>query len=154
MKPNYLVIPLLAVVALIFGSQFTNAGMDWYHTIQLPSWTPPGAVIGAIWTTIFFLTTISALMVWNRMPRDRRFSWTVALFALNAALNALWSYVFFVRHWMGVAIFEALALEVTVLLLIALVWHRSRIAASLLLPYAAWVLVASYLTYSVWLLNT
>ncbi len=154
MKLNYIVIPVIALAVLTLGSQFTSAGMDWYHTITLPTWTPPGALFGAIWTTIFIFATISALIVWNRMPRDRRFSWTRTLFVLNAVLNALWSYVFFARHWMGAAIFEALALEVTVLLLIALIWHRSRIAAALLLPYAAWVLVASYLTYSVWLLNS
>jgi tryptophan-rich sensory protein len=155
MKWNYLIIPLVTVLVSVIGGQFTSGGTGsgWYGAIVNPSWTPPGSVIGAVWTVIFILTTISALIVWNRVPRDTRFWWIVGILLLNAVLNVLWSYLFFDRHLMGWAVLEAAALDLTVIALMVLIWPLSRIASLLLLPYAGWVAFATYLTHAVWSLN-
>jgi translocator protein len=152
-KANYLIIPLIAVFTAVIGGLFTSSGMDWYRALNLPAWTPPGAAIGAVWTIIYTLTVISALIVWNSFQRNTRFSAIIALFLLNAVLNAGWSWVFFARHQTGLAIFEAAALELTVLGLIFLIAPASVAAAALLFPYAAWTLFAAFLTYKVHSLN-
>lgn len=154
MKPNYLIIPLVTVLVSVLGSRFTSAGVGaWYKTIDLPAWTPPGSVIGAVWTTIFILSTISALILWNGATAKSRLPTLATVFLLNAALNVLWSYLFFSRHLIGLAAWESLALEATCLALVALAWPISRLASALLMPYAAWVAFATYLTYNVWGMN-
>ncbi|MDD4319356.1 MAG: tryptophan-rich sensory protein [Candidatus Peribacteraceae bacterium] len=162
---SYLIIPLLAFVTATVGGFFTNVGLDsWYLALPKPAWTPPGGVIGSVWTVLYILATISALIVWNNIrrvsahaertkKRDARFWWIIAVFVLNAFLNAFWSYVFFYRHWLGAAIIEAAALGLSVVVLMVLIWPRSKTASLLLLPYALWVGFATYLTYSVWILN-
>ena len=65
MKLNYIIIPLIAFLTATIGSFFTGTGMDWYETINLPEWTPPGYIIGIVWTIIFVLTAVSALFVWK-----------------------------------------------------------------------------------------
>ena len=57
MKLNYFLIPLVAFLTAYIGGRITGGGMAWYKAIRLPSWTPPGGVIGAVWTTIFILST-------------------------------------------------------------------------------------------------
>ncbi len=153
MKINYLVIPLITIFISVFGNWLTSGGMDWYRTINLPEWTPPGSFIGAMWTVIYILTAISAVIVWNTFPRDGRFSAILWLFLANAFLNVLWSYIFFNQHLIGWATLEAVLLALSVFGLIFLIWPISRITASLLFLYAGWASFATYVSYSVWLLN-
>ncbi|HPI78245.1 MAG TPA: tryptophan-rich sensory protein, partial [bacterium] len=65
MKLNQIVIIGVVLLLSFAGGQFTSSGMDWYRTIQLPEWTPPGSVIGIVWTTIYILTAISAIIAWR-----------------------------------------------------------------------------------------
>jgi benzodiazapine receptor len=153
MRLNYILIPLVVFLTAFIGGRITSGGMAWYRTIKLPSWTPPGGVIGAVWTVLFILSAASALIVWNTAPHDGRFWAVVTLFLVNACANVFWSYLFFGVHHIYAAIWEAVFLCLTVLGLIWLIWPVSLVAALLLVPYAAWVAFASYLTYSVWLLN-
>ncbi len=154
MKLNFLLIPLFTVLVAVSGSRFTSTGLQgWYQNINLPTWTPPGSVIGLVWTVIFILATLSALIVWNKWSHNDHFWWVVVIFVLNGFLNALWSYLFFGQHLIGAAIIEAALLGLSVAVLVVLIWPKSKWAALLLVPYAAWTIFATYLTYTVWWLN-
>ncbi len=154
MKANHIVIPLVTVAVAVVGSSFTSSGLgSWYRSIHLPTWTPPGSIIGLVWTTIFILSTASALLLWNGSDSKARLPLLTGLFLLNAALNVLWSYLFFSRHLIGLAVWEAAALDATVIALVVIAWPLSRLASALLMPYAAWGAFATYLTYTVWKLN-
>ncbi|HSD12060.1 MAG TPA: TspO/MBR family protein [Patescibacteria group bacterium] len=152
LNASHAIIPLSVVLVAVAGSYFTTGGMEWSRTIRLPAWTPPGQVIGAVWTTIFALAAASAIIAWNGAKKEARFGIGVA-FALNGVLNVLWSALFFGAHLMSAATAEAALLELSVLGIIALVWQTSRLAAVLLFPYAGWVAFATYLTFRVWTMN-
>jgi len=153
MKLNYLIIPLIVLAVAWLGGQLTGSGMDWYRTIKLPSFTPPGSIIGLVWTIIFILSAISAIIFWNKTTTDNRFYWIIAIFIANAILNIAWSYLFFNQHLLGLATIEAAILDLSVIALILLLWPISKISAGLLVPYAGWAAFATYLTYLVWSLN-
>ncbi len=153
MKINYIIIPFIAFIVAFGGSLLTNRGMVWYKSIHLPSWTPPGQFIGLAWTIIFILSTISALVVWNRMPSGKIFSWIIVFFILNAVLNIAWSFLFFNQHLIGAAVFDAALLGVSVISLIIFIWPFSRFASALLIPYAGWVSFATILNFIIWTLN-
>lgn len=158
MKLNYIIIPLITVLVAVGGSWLTSSGIDsgWYDSIVKPSWTPAGSVIGTVWTILFILTTISALIVWNasiNSAQVRRWKWIITIFLVNAGLNVFWSFLFFNQHLIGPAIWEAGLLGATVIALAVLIWPISRWASVLLIPYAGWTAFAAYLTYSIWLLN-
>jgi len=153
MKLNYVIIPLLVFLTSFIGSLATSGGMEWYKTIKIPSWTPPGSVIGLVWTIIFILAAFSAIIVWNSGVSGNRFNWIIGIFIANAILNILWSYIFFNQHLIATAFGEAILLDVTVIALIILIWPISKLASLLLVPYASWVAFASYLTFIIWNLN-
>ncbi len=153
-KPNYVIIPLLVIIVSVVGSFFTSQGVnDWYQTLKLPSWTPSGEVIGLVWTVIFVLTAISALIFWNTSRKTSTFGIIVLIFLVNGFLNILWSYIFFDLNLILVAFFEAILLCLSTVALIILLWPVSKTASLLLFPYAAWVGFASYLTLTIWQLN-
>ena len=170
MKSNYIIIPLAVLFAALTGSNVTSNGMEWYATINLPSFTPSGATIGSVWTVIFILAAVSALIVWNNkpglmsivkgwiglgsdLPAPLRRRFIMMVFVLNAVLNVLWSVIFFGAHNIGVAVVEAAVLGASVVILMVLIWPVSKLASWLLAPYAVWVGFATYLTYCVWVLN-
>ncbi len=151
---SYFIIPIVAVLVSAIGGRLTTSSVrTWYKTIRKPRWTPPGSVIGAVWTVLYILAALSALLVWN-LPDGAPVPLAVAsLFVLNAVVNVAWSWVFFSRHRIGPAIWVCLFLDLTIVLLIWLIAPLSPLAAWLLVPYAIWVTFASYLNYRVWAMN-
>lgn len=152
-KLNYIVISTIAFLVSLFGRFFTSFGMRWYYTLNVPSYTPPSWFIGAVWTIIFVMTAAAVILVWNRFERDRQFWLIMGLFALNAFLNVLWTYLFFYRHMIGFAFADAVLLFMTVLSLIVFIGRRSLVVASLLTPYLAWLTFATFLNAAVWWMN-
>ncbi|MBT4917565.1 tryptophan-rich sensory protein [Candidatus Peregrinibacteria bacterium] len=167
LKPNYLLIPLITIAVALLGGAFSSMGMNWYDMyVAKPELTPPAWVFPIAWNLIFLMTTISALIIWNK-GTSRKFLWflmskkptpnhwmIIWLFVVNAILNVLWSYLFFAKHLISTAFIEMLMLEVTLIALIFATYKISKIASWLLVPYALWVGFASYLTYQLVLLNT
>ena len=96
---------------------------------------------------------IAAWMVW----RARGFAGArhaLLLFVVQLAVNALWTWLFFVWRLGGPAFAEILVLWALILVTIGLFWRVSRVAGALLMPYLAWVSFAAALTLSTWRLNT
>ena len=153
LKINYIIIPLFVLVVAVLGNLTTAQGMNWYDKLKLPSITPPGFVIGIVWSIIFVLSTFSALIYWNRAYRNFRFVLVMVLFIINGILNFLWSYLFFNLHLVGAAVVEMVLLEATVIILIILIRFSSKTASVLLYPYAIWVIFATFLAYQILLLN-
>jgi len=145
-------IPFITILIAVAGRSLTTNGLIWYKTIKKPSWTPSGMIIGLVWTTIFTLAAISALIVWNLHSEDADISISM-LYLANGGLNLLWSYIFFTRHRLGLAIIEATALNITTIILMILIWPFSIVASLLLLPYVLWVSFATYLAAVIWKLN-
>jgi len=137
----------------LVGSMATSLGMDWYRGLILPGITPPGSLIGAVWTVIFTLTAASmSIALASRTSKDVRRK-VFVVYAVNAALNLLWSVLFFDLHFIGAAFIEAIVLGLSVIAVIVIVRPISRFAAIMLIPYAAWVSFAAYLTFLIGRLN-
>lgn len=162
-KLNYVVIPLLVLAVSGAGGALTTLGRTvdtWYQTLTLPAWAPGSTVISSAWTIIFILSAISLLIAWNKTRGQLRIK-IALLFFINAAVNVLWSWLFFVQHELLLAFFDALLILLTVLALIYLLRRAGkeagdrslRWAAIALFPYAGWVTLASYLTYMIYVLN-
>jgi translocator protein len=153
MKINYLTIPLITVAVAYFGGIITMNGLEWYYMLNLPSIAPEGSFIGLMWSIIYTLTTVSALIVWNKLKKDKDFKLIIGLFIVNAFLNFFWSYLFFGIHFIVTAVLEMIILNIVNLALIYILWKKNLTAAVLLIPYFLWVCFATYLAYLVMIGN-
>jgi len=153
LKINYLLIPLFVLITASAASYFADVGMAWYKTINLPQWTPSNSLMVLAWTIIFVLSSLSILIIWNKYSSAKNFGLIIALFVLNAILNVGWNILFFNQQQIDLAFFQAVLLVANLTLLIFLIWRFSPLAAYLLLPYSAWVLLSTVLTFNVWMLN-
>jgi len=152
MQAHYILIPLIAIAVVMAGSLITRSGIGWYRTLRIPPWTPPTRIITGVWTILYVLTALSAILSWDAMPQTQRAPVT-ALYGVNAFLNVAFSYLFFVRHQMGSATLEAALLAISVAVIMVQVATASWVAALLLVPYLLWVLFATYLSFTVFRLN-
>lgn len=124
----------------------------WYAELEKPFFNPPNWVFGPVWTLLYVLMGISLYLVWTATSKKpKRPLYT--LFGVQLALNTLWSLVFFGLHapWAGVAII--VLLWACIIATMRLFWPVSKVAAYLLIPYAAWVTFATVLNTAVALLN-
>jgi benzodiazapine receptor len=141
-----------AVVVAVLGGAATEIG-PWYRGLQKPFFQPPDWLFGPAWTVIFALTALAALEAWNAAPTRAARERLLLLYALNGALNVLWSVLFFrLRHpdW---ALVEVVFLWLSILSLVIASGRQSRRAGWLLLPYLAWVSFAAVLNWAVVQLN-
>jgi translocator protein len=68
-------------------------------------------------------------------------------------LNFAWCGIFFALHRMDLELVEILMLDLAILATMFLFFRRDRWAGILFLPYLAWTLFATFLTYGFWRLN-
>lgn len=135
------------------GAMITTTELDgWYQTINKPSWNPPDAVFGPVWTTLFVMMAFASWLVWKTAGlKGAKISLT--LFAVQLLLNVAWSWIFFSRHQPGLAFLEIIILWLAILATTICYFRCSKIAGYLMLPYLGWVGFASVLNFAIWRLN-
>ncbi len=143
---------LLVFVAGAIGAAASVQAATFYATLAQPSWAPPAAVFGPVWSVLYVLMGIAAWLVWRRggWAAQRR---ALTVFVAQLALNALWSWLFFGWHLGAAAMLDIVVLWVLIVVTVAMFWRARPLAGLLLLPYLAWVSFASALNYAVWQLN-
>jgi tryptophan-rich sensory protein len=140
-----------ALAVAIVGGTLTDLG-PWYRNLHKPSWQPPDAAFGVIWTTIFALAAAAGVIGWRAASRGMR-EWMIGLFALNGFLNILWSLLFFRLHRPDWGLMEVGDLWLSIGLLIVFLARLSWVASTLMAPYLVWVTIAAVLNYEVVRLN-
>ncbi len=139
-------------VAALGGIATSSSVNTWYTEIQKPSWTPPGSVIGTVWSVLYFLMALAAWLVYLRGGL-RTNAIPLSLWAVQLALNLAWSFLFFGLRNPGVALIELVLLWIAIAAT-TVAFARVRTSAMILmLPYLAWVAFAGFLNASVWLMN-
>ena len=144
---------VLCFGAAAAGSVGTAAGLkDWYRGIAKPSWTPPNAVFGPVWTVLYAMMAAAAWRVWTRGGFAKARG-PLLLFWVHLAVNAAWTIFFFGMRSPGLALADIVLLWVLIVVLIRLFWNHSRMASLLLVPYLLWVSFATALNATLWWMN-
>lgn len=148
----FLIATLVAVVVAFLGGFASQPG-DWYDGLNKASLTPPNWAFGPAWTLIYLTCIFAAGLGWRAARSSVQKRWLVILFLANAALNVVWSVLFFTMQRPDLALFEVAALWGSVAALILFLRGITGVGSGLLLPYLGWVSFAAYLNYQVVALN-
>lgn len=145
---------LLAEAAGAVGALLTAPAIPtWYAALNKPALNPPAWVFGPVWTTLYLLMGIAAFLIWRRWGKHPGAKVALVIYAIQLFLNAIWSPVFFGLRAPGAALVIIVLLWVAIITTIVKFHPIARVAAYLLIPYLMWVSFASYLNFSIWLLN-
>lgn len=129
------------------GSMFPPG--TWYRNLAKPSWTPPDWLFPVAWTTLYLASAYAA----TRVAMLDGNAHAMGFWALQIALNTLWTPVFFglekIRAGAIVLAFLWVAVFGTMVSFLML----DTVAGLLIVPYVIWVTVAGALNIAVWRLN-
>ncbi len=142
---------LTALAAAIGGYASAHAG-SFYQQLVRPSWAPPAWLFAPVWSALYLMMGLAAWLVW-RARGFRGASTALGLFLAQLAVNAFWTWLFFVWRQGAWAFVEILVLWGLILGTTVSFWRVRPLAGALLWPYLAWVTFATALTFATWQRN-
>jgi tryptophan-rich sensory protein len=145
---------LAAFSAAAIGGYVTAGSVrTWYPTLVKPSWNPPAAVFGPVWTLLYAAMSVAAWRIWLRRAEPGART-ALRWFYASLVLNTSWSVVFFGLHQPGWAFLNIVLLWGALVTLQFRFARRDAVAGWLWAPYLAWVSFASVLNLTIWRLNS
>ena len=137
-------------LAAYTGSRFMPGA--WYAELDKPSWTPPNAAFGPVWTALYVMMAVAAWLVWARCGAAGAPA-ALTAFLVQLGLNATWSWLFFGRQAIGLALLDLVLLWAALAATTTLFWRKRPLAGALLAPYLLWTTYAGFLNFAIWRLN-
>ncbi len=141
-----ILVPL--IVGGVVGIVISGA-MD-YNSLEKPPLAPPAIVFPIVWTIIYILMGISYGRLKVKELTNEKIDF---IYYTQLVINALWSIFFFVFKWRLFSFFWILLLIVFVIWMIIEFYKKDKVAGLLQIPYLLWILFASYLNLSFYILN-
>lgn len=140
------------LVPIIIGGivGFIISGSMDYTSLQKPFLAPPAILFPIVWTILYILMGVSYGRLKVKGLTDDKINF---IYYMQLAINALWSIFFFSLKWRLFAFFWILLLIVFVIWMIIEFYKKDKLAGLLQIPYLLWILFASYLNLSFYLLN-
>lgn len=149
---------LVAANLVILGVYVVGSGLwvatggAYYRSLEKPQWQPPDAVFGLAWSYDFvMLAVVGVLVVLNVSPMAAGV-W-LACFATSVAAALAWANLFYLQQnpaASAIALTAAAALTVP---MVVVAFGYSGWAGAAMLPYIAWLCVATSLAFGYAALN-
>ncbi len=149
----YIFLPLILGV----GSSFFINTFSLYNNInENISFAPPRSLFPIVWTILYLImgfsyykivSTIKNGNCFQKLKKDTYFIYYLQLF-----VNICWSFIFFNFKMYFFAFIWILLLIFLVVIMILNFYKINKLCAILNLPYLLWIMFASYLNYSIFLL--
>jgi tryptophan-rich sensory protein len=127
--------------------------MSWYETLAKPSWAPPAATFGTVWSILYPIIFVAYGFVIVQALRGelpRSVLWPVLI---NLAANVAFTPIQFGLRNLVLAEVDIIIVLVTIVWSMIAIWPHARLAAIALVPYLVWVAIATVLQTSITYLN-
>ncbi|MBR3660959.1 MAG: tryptophan-rich sensory protein [Bacilli bacterium] len=154
-KNNFKTIIIAILIPLVGGfiiSIFTRNGVHNYiENLIKPSFAPSKVLFPIVWTILYILMGYSSYLISDSMVCDK--TSCLLLYGLNLFLNFMWPLIFFNLEARLFALLFIILLDIVVLIMIYCFYGINRKAAILNIPYFIWLIYATILNFSVYILN-
>lgn len=125
---------------------------NWFYSLKKPYFDPPGEIFTPVWIILYSLI-FSAFVLYYLKKTEINKKEGYLYFFVQLILNFIWSPAFFILQDIGLALFIIILLDIFVFLAIKNFYKVSKISAILMVPYFIWILFATYLNVSYFVLN-
>lgn len=152
MKMNWKALLISLAISLGVGALsalVTSDSMMQYDNMYKPPLSPPAWLFPIVWTILFTLMGIAAYLIYVSETEKEKKSAALRIYAIQLAINALWTIIFFNLEAYILAFAWLLLLWYLIFLTIKAFNEINTTAARLLIPYLLWVTFAGYLTLAI-----
>ncbi len=123
--------------------------MEWYNSLEKPSWTPEPSTIGLIWQILYPIILVTFGFVFYQAIRGK-LSWWVALpFVINLVANLVFSPIQFGLRNLPLAAVDIVIVWATIIWMVVAIWRHHKWVAIAQAPYFVWVSTATVLQLSI-----
>jgi len=147
---------ILAIIFLAIGGMMSasvNSALNgWFTTLEKPFLNPPNYVFMPVWTILYVSLAIFIWLI-DRQPHSELILKARRLFVWQLVLNFLWTPIFFGLHSIVGGLIVLLIIDYLVFRLISISFKINKVCAFIILPYFCWLLFATYLNISIFLIN-
>lgn len=140
-------------IGVVGGLLTAQSVSTWYTTLAKPKFNPPNWIFGPTWSLLYLLMGWASYRVWLQRKIATGINWAFAVYGLQLLLNLFWSFLFFYLQQIDFALVEIMMLLVFIIANGLVFYRIDKLAGWLFLPYLLWVSFATYLTYSISILN-
>ena len=147
-----LIISILIPLGLgLLVGLLTQNGVSNLENLVLPSFQPPGWVFAVLWPILYTLMGISSYLISSTYSCYG--STCLIIYYVQLVVNLLWPIIFFVLDLRLFAFIWIIVLDILVIYMIWCFLGVNKKAAYLQIPYLLWLLFATFLNFSIYLLN-
>lgn len=121
-----------------------------YNSLIKPPLAPPSVLFPIMWSILYVLMGVSYGILDSNSLVDSSIN---SIYYWQLFVNALWSVFFFVLKWRFFSFIWILLLLILIIIMTIRFYKKNKIAGLLQIPYILWVSFATYLNFSIYLLN-
>lgn len=150
----YITVFLLSYALFSLSAVLFPTDINYYTSLNKPSWSPPPKLFGIVWSIIYGLISLSITIVYTKTDgfQDVTLIYFVTLL-LNYMANQAFTFIEFKLKNLRLAFLDTVVVAFTSFLLIYFTLPYSKLAAWLLVPYLLWSCFATLLAWTIFQLN-
>ena len=141
---------IIPIIVGVIGNLLGNADMG-FDLVKKPSFNPPGIIFPIVWTILYILMGISSYIVYISNSKYKNSA--LRIYALQLIVNMLWTFFFFNLKWYLFSFLWIILLIILVIIMIYRFIKVNKLSGYIQIPYLFWLIFASILNFSIFLLN-
>lgn len=140
------------LIPLILGGivGFIISGSMDYNSLIQPKLAPPAILFPIVWTILYFLMGLSyaIITIYSDLDSDVK-----TIYYSQLIVNLIWPIIFFVMKNRLLALIWIILLLILIIIMIVKFYKKNKVASLIQIPYLLWTIFATYLNFSIYLLN-
>lgn len=147
-KYSILALIIALIIPMVVGgvsSALSSQGMTMYGSLNKPPLSPPAWVFPVVWTILYLMMGLASYYIFISEADRRTKTMALVFYAIQLAINFMWSIIFFNWNEYLIAFFWLLLLWCVVIICAFRFFPINKTAAYLLIPYIIWLTFAAYL---------
>lgn len=140
------------LIPLVLGGivGFIISGSTDYNSLIQPELAPPAILFPIVWTILYFLMGLSygIITIYSDLDSDVK-----TIYYSQLIVNLIWPIIFFVMKNRLLALIWIILLLILIIIMIVKFYKKNKVASLIQIPYLLWTFFATYLNFSIYLLN-
>lgn len=140
------------IITFVIGGLFTplTFSNEFYLSLNKP-FEIPTIIFPIIWSILYLLMSISIYLISESNDINKLDS--IKIYLIQLVINSLWTLIFFGFHLIGFSIIWLLILITSVIIMFIKFYNINKISAFINIPYIIWLILATMLNISIYILN-